>query len=278
MIQPAAAAAFAAAVWRHYREQGRRFDWRADTAPYRIFVSELMLQQTQCARVAQKFPGFVARFPDFGALAQAALADVLAEWQGLGYNRRAKFMHQAARVVAERFDGRLPADRAALEALPGIGPNTAGAMLAYAFNLPAVFVETNIRTVYIHHFFPEGTVDDKRIAALVGATLDRERPREWYWALMDYGAQLKKTVGNLTRRSSHYARQSRFEGSLRQVRGRVVALLGQSGGHLDRAALAEALPEAAADGRLDQALSGLCAEGMLAARPAPGGTEYGLPR
>ena len=220
---------FQGTVWDFYRRHGRHeLPWRQAEAdgsfdPYKIMVSELMLQQTQVPRVLPKFASFLALFPTIDALATAPLADVLRAWSGLGYNRRAKFLWQAAKVIVSDYSGHIPNDEVRLQTLPGIGKNTAGAIAAYAFNRPAIFVETNVRTVFIHHFFADETaVPDAAIVELVRQTLDREQAREWYWALMDYGSHLKQTVGNLARSSKSYARQSKFEGSLRQVRGAVI--------------------------------------------------------
>ncbi|TVR02769.1 MAG: A/G-specific adenine glycosylase [Spirochaetaceae bacterium] len=199
--------------------------WRATSDPYHIVVSEFMLQQTQVSRVMQKFGPFLERFPDWSALASARLVEVLAQWQGLGYNRRAKFLHQCAHTVLERHNGALPADPNLLEGLPGIGRNTAGAVCAFAFNLPVVFIETNIRRVFLHFFFSDvDGVHDRELMPLIAAALDRDEPRRWYWALMDYGAMLKLHIANPNRRSVHYNRQSRFEGSRRQIRGALVRM------------------------------------------------------
>ncbi len=135
----------------HFREM----PWRAAEAdgsfdPYKILVSELMLQQTQVARVVPKFTEFVAKFPTLEALANASLGDVLKAWQGLGYNRRAKYLHSAAQALISK---EAPWKCEDLVALAGVGPNTAGAVLAYAYNQPVLFVETNVRSVFIHHFF-----------------------------------------------------------------------------------------------------------------------------
>src|ERR1700757_4849513 len=165
--------------------------WRRDTRAYYVLVSELMLQQTQVDRVIPKFEAFVRAFPDEQKLADATLGDVLRLWQGLGYNRRAKFLHEAAKRIVEL--GSFPSDEAELMALPGVGKNTAGAIVAYAFNKPALFIETNVRAVYIHHFFASHElVDDRDIRELLEKTIDRKHPREFYWALMDYGNYLKK--------------------------------------------------------------------------------------
>jgi A/G-specific adenine glycosylase len=253
---------FREALWGHYADAARHnLPWRQPEPdgsfdPYKIMVSELMLQQTQVARVIVKYHEFLELFPKASALAAADLGGVLRAWQGLGYNRRAKFLWQAAQAVHER--GSFPATPEGLVKLPGIGANTAGAILAYAYNQPVVFVETNIRTVYIHHFFQDRSdVHDKEIVPLVQQTLDREHPREFYWALMDYGSHLKATVGNLNKASRHYARQSKFHGSRRQVRGQVIQLLGVQSYTLAR--LRQEIP----DERLEAVLAELLAEGMI---------------
>lgn len=255
---------FREVVWDFYHRERRDMPWREADArgmfdPYRIMVSEVMLQQTQVARVVPKFEAFVAAFPTATALAAAPLGDVLRLWSGLGYNRRAKFLHQAAGMIANEYGGTFPATVDELVRLPGIGANTAAAVLVYAYNQPLVFIETNIRTVYIHHFFADHTerVADSDMREYIEATLDREHPREWYWALMDYGTHLKATVGNLTRQSKHYARQSSFEGSRRQLRGRIVREL------LERPATQAQLEASIADPRLSEVLQTLLAEGMI---------------
>lgn len=247
-----------------YRLHGRHdLPWRQSEAdgsfdPYKIMVSEVMLQQTQVGRVIPKFLAFVERFPDPAALARAPLGDVLRAWSGLGYNRRAKYLQQAARLVAEDRDGKFPPDVAELASLPGIGGNTAGAIRAYAFGLPAVFVETNIRTVYIHHFFAGRTaVPDALIRDKVAETLPKTNIRTWYWAFMDYGTYLKQSVGNLNRASSSYSKQSAFDGSRRQLRGRVIRLLG------DRPYSYPELAEHVSDDRLPGILEDLIREALI---------------
>lgn len=223
---------FAARVWEHYDAFGRHdLPWRATRDPYRVLVSEVMLQQTQVSRVKPKYEEFVRAFPDARALAAAPFADVLRVWQGLGYNRRAKALKQIAEVVVAKHGGEVPATMEELTALPGVGRATAGQVLAFAFGIGVPFIETNIRAVFLHEFFADAAdVPDAAILPLVEATLDRERPREWYWALLDYGAYLKATVPNPSRRSRHHARQGRFEGSNRQLRGRLLAeLVGTAG-------------------------------------------------
>lgn len=199
--------------------------WRHDLSPYAILVSELMLQQTQVDRVRPKFLQFMQQFPDVETLSRAKVSDVLIAWQGLGYNRRAKYLWQTARVVTDN-GGVFPKTEAGLQRLPGVGPYTAGAIAAFSYNIPVILIETNVRTVFLYHFFPQQTdVSDTEILPLIKASLDEKNPREWYWALMDYGSHLKKTFPNPNRRSRQYTKQSTFVGSKRQVRGEFLRLL-----------------------------------------------------
>lgn len=215
--------AFQKEVWDHYRREARTLPWRKTKDPYHIVVSELMLQQTQVSRVLSKYDQFLKTFPNWNALASAQLPSVLSVWQGLGYNRRAKYLHQIANHVVREHQGRLPSDFKLLTDLPGIGPNTAGAILAYAFNIPHPFLETNIKAIYIHHFFPrKKSVSDTELLALVEATLDQKNPRRWFNALMDYGTMIKAVHGNAARRSATYTIQSVFKGSRREVRGAIL--------------------------------------------------------
>ncbi|MBT8334156.1 MAG: A/G-specific adenine glycosylase, partial [Deltaproteobacteria bacterium] len=198
---------FRSIIFHYYFTHQRIFSWRSHITPYRVVVSELMLQQTQTIRVAEKFEPFITAFPDFNSLARARFAEILTVWKGLGYNRRAKYLQDIAQMVIQQYGGSLPDDPDTLRLFPGIGPATAASICAFAYNAPTVFLETNIRTVFIHFFFAEKTtVHDRDILPLVEQTLDSQRPREWYYALMDYGVMLKKTIGNLGRRSSHYTK------------------------------------------------------------------------
>ena len=226
VLSTAAVNRFRARVYAQYRRHYRELEWRTTRDPYAILVSEVMLQQTQVARVMRYYPRFLARFPDPATLARAPLRAVLEQWSGLGYNRRAQALQGAAQVLVRDHGGGVPADRAALQRLPGIGPATAGALLAFAFEQPVVFIETNIRRVFLDRFFPRATtVPDRALLPLVARTLDRAHPRRWYYALMDYGAALGRRGPNPNRRSAHYTRQSPFAGSTRQLRGLVVRLL-----------------------------------------------------
>lgn len=248
-------------IWNYYHTSGRQFAWRNVDNPYYILVSEIMLQQTQTYRVEPKFDLFVETFPDFATLAQAELREVLSVWQGLGYNRRGMALHECAKKVVHEFDGKLPGDPETLVTFPGIGKATAASICAFAFNKSTIFIETNIRAVFIHSFFPErDDVHDKEIVPLIEQTLDHENPREWYYALMDYGVSLKKRFKNPSRKSRHHTKQSRFEGSDRQIRGKVLKLL------IENAFVAknEIAMLLGGDGsRVEKILDGLIAEGMI---------------
>jgi A/G-specific adenine glycosylase len=224
--RPPAIREFQKTVLGYYRDHGRDLPWRKTVDPYRILVSEIMLQQTQVERVSVKFPAFIARFPDFGSLAEAPLPEVLLAWQGMGYNRRAVSLQRCARRVVEEFGGILPQDPEVLATFPGIGRATAASICAFAFNMPVVFIETNIRRVFIHYFSGDSkSVDDSEIIPWVKKTLYRKDPRTWYNALMDLGTDLKTTVGNPNRRSRHYTKQAAFEGSDREIRGSLLRIL-----------------------------------------------------
>lgn len=217
---------FRRTIYGYYYREGRRLPWRETSDPYRIVVSEIMLQQTQVERVLGKYEAFLDMFPDFQTLARAELKEVISAWQGLGYNRRALLLQRLAKIVVERHGGMLPATMEELRDLPGVGHATAGSILAFAFNIPVVYIETNIRRVFIHYFFSEREkVNDKEIIPLATMALDRKNPREWYWALMDYGTMLKGSVKNPNRKSAHYKRQPPFKESDRMVRGRIIAML-----------------------------------------------------
>ena len=201
----------------------RPMPWRSTRDPYHILTAEVMLQQTQVERVKVKYAEFLSAFPTLAALASAPLEDVLRVWQGLGYNRRAIALKRCAEEIISRFGGQFPRDTGELESLPGIGPYSARAVAAFAFGTAEPLIETNIRTVFIHFFFHgRGKVHDREIMPLVAATLDRHNPREWYYALMDFGVWLKQLHPNPGRRSRQHVQQSRFEGSNRQLRSRLL--------------------------------------------------------
>ncbi len=219
--------AFVKTVQVFYKKHGRHdLPWRQTADPYKILVSEVMLQQTQVSRVLEKYKSFLKRFPNVQKLATVPQSEVLKLWSGLGYNRRAKYLHQAAQVVVNIYSGKFPKTKAGLMSLPGIGSYTAGAIVTFAYNKPEVMIETNIRTVYLHHFFPKKqNVSDVELMTLVTKTLDIKNPRMWYWALMDCGSFLKKQGSTIHRNSKQYVKQAAFKGSRRAVRGYIIRSL-----------------------------------------------------
>lgn len=248
-------------VWQFYKEFGRSFAWRNVQDPYLVLVSEIMLQQTQTYRVEPKFDQFIAAFPDVFALADAELRDVLGLWQGLGYNRRGKALWENAKRIVAEYNGTIPEDPEVLKTFSHIGPNTAASIAAFAYNKPVVFVETNIRAVYLHTFFKDrDTVKDAELMPLIEQTLDPENPREWYYALMDYGVHLKKTLPNPSRKSAHHSVQSKFEGSDRQIRGRILKLLTQHERVAEELLLRSLGTER---DRYERILDAMCVEGMV---------------
>jgi len=212
----------------HFSQNKRDFPWRATTNPYYIFLSEVMLQQTQTARVVSKYNEFIEAFPTIHDLANAPLSLVLAHWSGLGYNRRAKFLWQAAQAISQQYNGEFPQDFEKIDLLPGIGPYTARAIYTFSFNLPSVFIETNIRTVFIHFFFQDrDSIADSEILPLIEQTLPESDFRNWYYALMDYGNYLKSEQKSYFHKQKGYTKQSKFKGSKRYVRGYILKKLVQ---------------------------------------------------
>lgn len=206
-----------------YKTHPVNFPWRATNSAYCILVSEVMLQQTQIPRVLMKYPLFLKRFPTTKSLARANLSSVLLAWHGMGYNRRAQYLKKAAEEVERQYGGKLPENEAELRALPGIGPYTARAIRCFAFGICEPFIETNIRRVIIHEFFPsEDNVPDSNIVEVLEKAQPKQNAREWYYALMDYGRDALRGTPNANRRSKHYAKQTRFAGSTRYVRSLMV--------------------------------------------------------
>lgn len=213
-------------IWQFYKTRKRIFPWRETQNPYHILVSEVMLQQTQTQRVIPKYQEFLQEFPTLSSLSHATMGNVLRAWSGLGYNRRALYLKKVAEKVRDDFNGKFPLDPHLLQSFSGIGPNTAGAIYVFSTNKPYVFIETNIRRVFIHEFFKDKEkISDEDILRLIKRTLDKNNPREWYYALMDYGAFLSKTETNPNRKSKHYKKQTTFKGSLRQARGTLLKIL-----------------------------------------------------
>jgi A/G-specific adenine glycosylase len=262
---------FRKSVYDYYRAHGRHsMPWRHAITPYRVLVSEIMLQQTQVDRVTSKFDLFMKRFPTIEALAGAPMRDVLGAWQGLGYNRRALALQRTSQKIMLDYHGEIPSDPAELRTCAGIGPATAASIAAFAFNTPVLFIETNIRAVYIHTFLRIDTrVSDDAILSLLEQTLDRNEPRRWYYALMDYGSMLKKKHPNPSRRSAHYSQQSAFEGSDRQVRGRLLRLFLKHN-RITPNRLRASVP--CESKRLEKIISGLVKDGFI--QKARGGDVY----
>lgn len=256
-------------VYLFYKKNKRDFPWRFPVLklrkdktldPYKIMVSEIMLQQTQVERVIPKYKLFVKKFPTVKKLAHASNVETLKLWSGLGYNRRALNLKKACEIVATRYKGVFPKSQKELDELPGVGPYTAGAICAFAFNQPVVFIETNIRAVYIHHFFKnKKNISDKTLLSLIAETLDMKNPREWYTALMDYGSHLKSTLPNPNQASKHYTKQSKFAGSVRQTRGELLRVL------LKRDLLTKGQINSLFKGnsRIESALKGLVQDGLV---------------
>jgi len=250
-------------VWRHWNEHGRHdLPWRKTVNPYKILVSEVMLQQTQVPRVIEKYKAFLRRFPTVRALAQAPLSDVLQEWSGLGYNRRGKYLHDAAKMIVDEYNGNFK--EALQHSLPGVGPYTRAAVRVFAFNEPHTMIETNVRSVFLHHWddlcksgrhIQDAKVADSQLVPFIEKAAEDQDPRTWHWALMDYGSHLKKIHGNPSRKSAHHAKQSKFEGSVRQVRGAILREL-----HAGPSSLRDLRFEA---DRKDEALAGLERNGLI---------------
>lgn len=249
-------------VWNHYAKEGRHdLPWRKTKDPYRILVSEIMLQQTQVERVRPAYARFIKTFPTVRALAEAPCKDVLVLWQGLGYNRRAKALHEAACAIVAHHHGRVPRDEQTLRTLPGIGPYTASAVCAFAYNMPVTMLETNIRTVLFHEVVPNRThVPDNELYEMVTALVDTRHPREWYWALMDYGSYLKRNGIRVNALSKHYTKQAPFKGSLREVRGAVMKTLARGESYTERV-LIQKLPFTRE--KIERSLASLTRDGLV---------------
>ncbi|MBU0750511.1 A/G-specific adenine glycosylase, partial [Patescibacteria group bacterium] len=259
-------------IWKYSKEHGRHdLPWRKTTDPYHILVSEIMLQQTQVDRVVPYFTTWMKRYPTPKKLSVAPLSDVLTLWQGLGYNRRAKGLWEASKVITDTYKGVLPTDPLELEKLPGVGPYTARAVAAFAYNQDVIFIETNIRTVIAHHFYPGKThVSDDEIRGTLTEVFPKGRSREWYGALMDYGSFLKRSGIKLNATKKGYKKQSAFEGSDRQARGAILRSL------IDTPRTRTALSRVLGTERKEQALIQL--DKLLAERLVEKkGTQYALP-
>jgi A/G-specific adenine glycosylase len=245
--------------------------WRDTRDPYRILVSELMLQQTQVARVMEKYPAFMRKFPTVRSLARAPLGEVLVLWSGLGYNRRAKYLHLLAKEVVRSYGGKFPDDLESLLSLPGIGLSTAGALLAFAFERDVPMIDTNIRRILARVFFRgEKVPSDKELYAFAVSIIPKGKGREWNYAMLDLGAmkctarnhakdcplaKLHGEVGDFVYKKP----QKKFAGSDRYYRGMIIRYLSQK----STATLAVLRNEIGSAKDPDAIISKLVKEGMI---------------
>lgn len=225
-LVPGVIAAFQAIIKQHYQASGRKFPFREPehyADPYKVLVSEIMLQQTQADRVVNKYLAFLKVFPDFKSLAEAPTEAVLKAWIGLGYNRRALALKRIAEEVVSKHGGKLPSSVAELDEFPSIGPNTAASIATFAFNAAVPFIETNIRAVYLHFFFNDDpSITDEALVDIVTRTVDASNPREWYYALMDFGVLLKRSGKDPQKGKAGKQKAAAFKGSTREARGRII--------------------------------------------------------
>ena len=258
---PEALQLFRTIIYDYYHEHERAFPWRESSDPYHILLSEMMLQQTQTERVLPKYEEFLKHWPTLPDLAAASLTEILSRWKGLGYNRRALALKKIAEISAERYNGTLPADGELLLELPMVGPATSAAILAFAYGMPSLYLETNIRRVLLYFFF-DGVenVRDRGLYGLLEKVLDREDPKNWYYAFMDYGVFLKRMVPNPNRRSAHYTKQGAFENSNRQIRGELLTIFTERG-PVSRQTILDTLSFPCE--RIDQCLQALVNEGFI---------------
>ena len=252
---------FKQVIFPYYHEKARDLPWRKTDDPYAILVSEVMLQQTQVPRVIEKYKAWIRRFPTHFDLAKESMSTILPYWTGLGHNRRALYLKQCADEIVKNYHGIFPTSPEALRKLPGIGPYTSQSVCVFAYDQPHSLIETNVRTIYIHHFFSnQEAVDDADLLPLVEQTMDRDNPRMWFNALMDYGTYLKEQVPNPSRKSSIYVKQSPLKGSVREVRGWILKQLSMKS---DLPLVAIQTHFDNDDSRIYKAISGLIKDGLI---------------
>lgn len=215
-----------------YKKNKRCLEWRDKINGYYILISEFMLQQTQVSRVINFFNSFIAQLPTIKDLANAEQSQVISLWSGLGYNRRALYLHNAAKIIYTEHNGIIPTDYMLLIKIKGIGEYTAKAIVTFTYNIPLIFVETNIRSVFFIYFkeffINKEKIDDTLIKKLIENTIQKDNPRTWYYALMDLGTELKKKYKDKhIQKSKLFTKQSKFNGSLRQIRGKIIKILSE---------------------------------------------------
>lgn len=248
----------------YYKEKKRILPWRENINSYYIFVSEFMLQQKQVSRVINYFNSFIEKFPTFKALSQAPQSAILESWSGLGYNRRAMYLHQGAKIITEQYKEFIPDSVEILKKIKGIGEYTASALVTYSYNRPTLFVETNIRTVcfsIFEQYFSEEKISDKQLIELIEQIIDKENPREWYYAMMDLGIELKKILPKAhLKKSSSYQKQSLFVGSMRAIRGKIIKILTNNN---QQKVIRKELELLCNDQRADSCITNLIKEGLI---------------
>jgi A/G-specific adenine glycosylase len=205
-----------------YQKNKRDLPWRKTTDPYHILVSEFMLQQTQVSRVVEYYNKWMESWPTVNNLASEEYKNVLQSWMGLGYNRRAMYLHNTAKIIVKDFDSDVLNAVNHYENLPGIGLYTSKAIQIFAANADIATVDTNIRRILISEFDLNENISENDLFSLAQLCLPHGKSRDWHNALMDYGAMY------LTSRKSGIkpkTQQSRFKGSDRQIRGQILRLL-----------------------------------------------------
>ncbi|MFW9767877.1 MAG: Fe-S cluster assembly protein HesB [Candidatus Thorarchaeota archaeon] len=215
--------AFQNKVMNWWNENGRDLPWRCDSSPYNVLVSEVMLQQTQVSRVVPKYLEFLRRYPTIESLAEADAKELLKVWSGLGYNRRAMWLRDAAKQIVER--GGFPRTVEELRELKGVGPYTSRSILIFAFNEDLATVDTNIRRVLIASGFATEDMSDRELQRVADDFLPKGRSRDWHNALMDYGSLV---LDSGSTNIAPLTRQPKFKGSTRQLRGAIIRILTDS--------------------------------------------------
>jgi A/G-specific adenine glycosylase len=209
-------------IFEWWKNNKRDLPWRKSFDPYRIWISEVMLQQTQVARVIPVYGKFLRKFPTVEVLALAKLSDVIRIWKGMGYNRRAVYLQKTAKIIVERYDGKFPENESELVKLPGLGRYTARALLVFAFKNNVAAVDTNINKIIIHFFFKNKTQKLSTIQSVADKLIPYGRSWEWHQALMDYGAM---ALPNITTLKKIGRKTVPFKSSTRYYRGRIIDLL-----------------------------------------------------
>jgi A/G-specific adenine glycosylase len=254
---------FQESVFSWWRKNNRDLPWRHTRDPYAIHVSELMLQQTQVSRVLPKYAEFLSAFPTVSDLASASLSRVLFLWKGLGYNRRAKYLHSAANTICTQYFGIYPSEEQKLLQLPGLGTYTARAILVFAFNQQLAFVDTNIRQIITHHFYTDVPQTASVINNTANLLLPKGKAWEWHQALMDYGSIALSAL--VPKRSVHITQKKSlpFRESRRFYRGRIIDALRERS--LSTEVLIQTIEKSFGKGKWDlsQVIETLIKEGLV---------------